>query len=42
MNCNITHVELRPNGNVSLHSFGDTGHLALDETTFGGRTGYEW
>ena len=42
MNCGITHVEVRPNGSISVHSFGDTGHLPLEDTTFSMKCGYEW
>jgi len=33
-NCGITHLMIRPNGRCSLVSFGDTGHLPLDKTTY--------
>jgi len=41
-NCSITHLVVRPSGNVSLYSFADTGHLPMDETTFSMHQGYEW
>jgi hypothetical protein len=34
-NSSITHLQIRGSGSVSLVSFGDHGHLSLDETTFG-------
>lgn len=33
-NCGLTWLTIRPNGNVSLRSFGDTGHLPPDMVTF--------
>jgi len=33
-NCGITHVKINSNGRCSLVSFGDTGHLPLDKTTY--------
>ena len=35
MNLKRTHLQIRGSGSVSLVSFGDHGHLSLDETTFG-------
>ena len=34
-NSSITHLQIRGSGSVSLVSFGDHGHLSLEETTFG-------
>jgi len=33
-NCGLTWLTIRPNGNVSLRSFGDTGHLPPEMVTF--------
>jgi len=33
-NCGLTWLTIRPNGNVSLRNFGDTGHLPPDMVTF--------
>ena len=41
-NCAISHLQIRGgSGIVSLVSFGDHGHLSLEETTFGMRQGME-
>jgi serine/threonine-protein phosphatase PGAM5 len=40
-NGSITHIIIRPSGSVSLLAFGDFGHMALDETTFGLTAGLE-
>jgi len=40
-NGSITHLKIRPTGNVSLQCFGDRGHMTLEETTFGMRQGLE-
>ena len=42
MNCSVTHVTISPDGKVSLRSLGDTGHLSVDEVTFGTYTGTNW
>lgn len=38
----LTHIEIRPNGGISLISLGDSGHLSLEDTTFSMHQGYEW
>merc|ERR1711974_332788 len=40
-NGSYTHLKVRPGGTVSLQSFGDAGHLALEEITFGMTQGLE-
>jgi len=40
-NGSFTHLKIRPSGNVSLVCFGDSGHMALDEITFGMTKGLE-
>ena len=42
MNCSVTHLTISPDGKVSLRSLGDTGHLSVDEVTFGTYTGTNW
>lgn len=33
-NCGITHIEIRPDGGVSMHALGDTGHLEKGFITY--------
>lgn len=33
-NCGLTHIEIRPSGNVSVYGFGDVGFLPLDKITY--------
>jgi len=33
-NCGITHIVISPDGRVSLHGFGDIGHLPPEQTTY--------
>lgn len=40
-NCSFSHLVIRPAGTVSLKCFGDSGHLELDEITFGMTQGLE-
>ena len=42
MNGSVTHITISPDGKVSLQSLGDTGHLAIDEVTFGSYAGTNW
>ncbi len=41
-NCSLTYFTVRPNGNISCRSLGDTGHLSPEETTFSGHHGFNW
>ncbi|KAL1505126.1 hypothetical protein AB1Y20_008885 [Prymnesium parvum] len=40
-NGSITHLRILPDGTVKCDSFGDAGHLDLEETTFGSKVGWE-
>jgi len=40
-NGSLTHIKIRPSGSVSLHCFGDSGHMSLEEVTFGMHQGLE-
>merc|ERR1712217_213505 len=40
-NGSFTHLKIRPNGNVSLVCFGDSGHMPLEEISFGMTMGLE-
>lgn len=40
-NGSITHLKIRPSGSVSLVCFGDSGHMPLDEISFGMTMGLE-
>ena len=42
MNGSVTHLTISPDGKVSLRSLGDTGHLSIDEVTFGAYAGTNW
>jgi len=33
-NCGLTEIIIKPNGQVSLGTFGDVGHLAIEQVTF--------
>lgn len=41
-NCSLTYLRVSPRGTVSLRSFGDVGHLALEDTTFSMHEGLAW
>lgn len=40
-NGSFTHLKIRPSGNVSLVCFGDSGHMSLEEISFGSAMGLE-
>ena len=42
MNGSITHITISSDGKVSLRSLGDTGHLSVDQISFGGYLGVNW
>lgn len=39
-NCSITHLRVTPDGEVDLFTFGDDGHLSIDQSTFNMHTRY--
>lgn len=41
-NCSLTHIVIRPNGNVSVWALGDVGHLEPSQITFSQRHGLAW
>jgi len=41
-NCSLSYFVVRPTGSVSCRTFGDIGHLGMNEATFSMHHGYNW